>query len=187
MDSGLNMCQQFAQIARRPVTSWLASELAKPPGLIKKLFLCIQHWWDHSLNIMFSFGILTKRRILSWLSMYRKKWSLFNRLESRTQREHLREQEFLSLVKRRLKEDLISLYNLLKGGGSDVGTGLSSKATSDRMQIKCLKLCWGKFSVEVRKNLFEEIVFRHWNKWWGELVNLLSLEIFKRCEDADLK
>jgi len=122
-----------------------------------------------------------------WSPLYKKDVDRLERVQKRATNmmkelgslpceERLRELGLFSLEKRRLRENIINIYQYLKGGYKEDRDSLFARSHMEKMRGNGYKLLLGRFELDTRGKIFTVRAISSWNNLPREVVDSLTLD-----------
>ncbi|PKU44213.1 hypothetical protein llap_5473 [Limosa lapponica baueri] len=117
----------------------------------------------------------------------RKATKVIRGMEYLSYEDRLKELRLFSLEKRRLRRDLLVVFQYLKGLYKKNVDRPLIRTCCNRTRRNSFKLKEGRFRLNIRKKFFMMKVAKHWNGLPREVVDAPFLETFKVRLDGALK
>ena len=129
---------------------------------------CVQFW-----------SLLYKKDVDRLERVQRRATKMIKGLGSLPYEERLRELGLFSLEKRRLRGDLITMFQYLKGGYKEDGDSLFTRSHLEKMGGNGYKFLLGRLLLDTRGEFFTIRTISHWNNLPREVVDSPTLDTFK--------
>ncbi|KAK4818646.1 hypothetical protein QYF61_016617 [Mycteria americana] len=98
--------------------------------------------------------------------------------------ENLSYEEILKELEEKAPGDLITVFQYLKGGYKEGGGSLFTRSHMEKTWGNRHKLYWKRIHLDTRKKFFTVRTINKWNNLPRNMVESLSLEVFKTTRDA---
>ena len=118
------------------------------------------------------------------IMVQRRDVKMISGLEHLSYEDRLRELGLFSLEKRRLRGDLIAVFQYLKGANRKAGEEVFVMAGSDGTRQNGFKLEESRFRLDIRTKSFTVRVVRSWSRLFRKVVDAPTLEAFKARLDV---
>ncbi|KAK4825715.1 LOW QUALITY PROTEIN: hypothetical protein QYF61_002133 [Mycteria americana] len=178
VDNKLNVSEHVLLRQRKPTGCWAASTRASAAEIKKSLSHSTQRLSHVEYCVQF-WSPLCKKDVDSLESIQRRATKMIKGLGSLPYEERLRELSLFSLEKRRLRGDLVTMFQYLKGGYKENGDSLFTRSHMEKMRGNGSKLHLGRFQLDTRGKFFTMRTISHWNNLPREVVDSPTLDSFK--------
>ena len=121
----------------------------------------------------------TQKSVARLERVQRRATKMIKGLNSLACEERLRELGLFSLGKRRLRGDLVTMFQCLKGGYKEDGDCLFERSHMEKMRGNGYKLLLGRFRLDTRGQFSTLRTMSHWNDLPREVVDSPALDTFK--------